>query len=516
MGSSNYLVEAGLAKIIDTNLSAMKTSFANAEGLLIQDINQFINYFENQFNIKISDRLIKSDCLIYINATNLQEVPKHFYDFLRHYRHTFVRSSKAWSLLINNLETEFGRGQFSTRVLPYQNVYINEDFAGRVERHGQLDIALSGDFGKKFKSYIYLPQEALFVRKDKGTFFLSNQQVDGGKPYRFNLYKQEQMQGVQTRFKINYLHNNQQQELFVEDGDTVIFEGTTPLNLNIAIELKGSGAFVFNGLEISLSRQGGDLVLNDERLYLASGEYINVYSSLQIGQKKQSDKLVIAFAGYRAWSRRFELITQLESLGCNYIVISDFRARGGGFYLDQYGSNEVSNLITDFIDRELSENNIGLENVATFGMSGGTVGALYFGSKLGVGKIILGKPIYKIGNFLNKLELATDFGERWIIELFTYLTKTTGNLIEIDEFIESRWLDDILPGALREGTLSETVAHVFSLDEDEYDGESISVLLSDLKAGGTKRVERRRESGYHSEKTAEVVEWFMNIIKDWN
>ena len=84
----------------------------------------------------------------------------------------------------------------------------------------------------------------------------------------------------------------------------------------------------------------------------------------------------------------------MKRLGHPFILFADPRLEGGSFYL---GSAEYEAKIKAVIEESLAKLGFTNKELVLSGISMGTTGAIYYGSKIGARAVIVGKPLINLG-----------------------------------------------------------------------------------------------------------------------
>ena len=95
-----------------------------------------------------------------------------------------------------------------------------------------------------------------------------------------------------------------------------------------------------------------------------------VFAYFDPGDRKPP--LNVYFSGYKT-KEGFEGYRAMRNLGCPFLLISDARLEGGGFYM---GSEEYEKLIKDVLRKYMDELGFSGDQVILSGLSMGTYGAL--------------------------------------------------------------------------------------------------------------------------------------------
>lgn len=141
-------------------------------------------------------------------------------------------------------------------------------------------------------------------------------------------------------------------------------------------------------------------------------------------------------------------------------------------------------------------------DVIISGMSMGTFGSLYFGSKLSPHALILAKPLTELGVVAENERLLRPGGFPTSLDL---LLKNYGSLSKksVEEFNKRMW------ERFDEADWSHTKFIVSYLYEDDYDTDGYKNILEHLKSEGVE-VYGKGSHGHHNDNNESVVGWFLS------
>jgi len=266
-------------------------------------------------------------------------------------------------------------------------------------------------------------------------------------------------------------------------------------NLSFSIKARGEGALQIIALHQRLSRGSHGFFLPGGERYVTS-EREEIFAYFEPGDLKPP--LNVYFSGYKT-KQGFEGFFQMKRLGCPFLLLSEARLEGGGFYM---GSGEYESLFTHVIRKYMDELGFTGEQVIFSGLSMGTYGALYYGCDFTPHALILGKPLASIGNVAVNEKYLRPAGFPTSLDVLRYHCDGMG-ASEVEELNKRFW--DKFDGA-DWGRSKLIVSYML---EDDYDPDAYERLCSHLRSGGT-RLYGKGIHGRHNDNTGAIVKWFIS------
>lgn len=209
----------------------------------------------------------------------------------------------------------------------------------------------------------------------------------------------------------------------------------------------------------------------------------------------------IYFAGYRP-AEGFEGYFMMAGLGHPFLLISDPRLEGGRFYL---GTDELEGELHRVIREHIELLGFSERDVIFSGLSMGSFGALYHGSRYEALAIIVGKPIIDLKHVADRGRLVRPEEFRTIFDIVNFWQKgDDGGVATVDDFTSGlieRWKGD--PG------FGDTKILMSYMAQDDYDDEAYYTLL-DSQTGKPTSVIARGYQGRHNDDSESIVTWFVN------
>lgn len=260
---------------------------------------------------------------------------------------------------------------------------------------------------------------------------------------------------------------------------------------------KGHGSIKVGTLHIRRSRgpygemMPNDQVISDKDLHGNVGIYFDA------GDLKPP--LNVYFAGYRT-KEGYEGRRMMQNFGAPFLLISDWRLEGGAFYLgDKAFENQIVQVIKDTLTKLHFKDN----DLILAGMSMGTFGAMYYGSKLNPSGIVVGKPLAEIGTIAQngRVKRPDDFRTSEDIQLY----------FENDLSEESsQKLDQRFWKNLENGSLSQTTFAIAYMFQDDYNRDAYQGIRKRFETlNPTGKLLAKGFEGRHNDQTGPIVAWFQ-------
>lgn len=262
----------------------------------------------------------------------------------------------------------------------------------------------------------------------------------------------------------------------------------------VSLNARGTGMLRVVALHDRHSRRGrGAFVPGGERWVTRDRE--ELFTFFDPGDLKPP--LAVYFSGYKTMEG-FEGYRMMRRMGCPFLLVSDARLEGGAFYL---GDDEYERNVCAAIEGACRDLGFSTDQVILSGLSMGTFGSLYFGTKIPARDIIVGKPLLSLGTMaaLERLERPGVFPTS-----LDLLWKTCGSLggEAVERLDERFW-------RLFDGTdWSDRAIWAAYMIEDDYDGTAYPRLLEHVKGKGAKVVGKGLH-GRHNDDTRGIVSWFL-------
>ena len=279
-------------------------------------------------------------------------------------------------------------------------------------------------------------------------------------------------------------------------------------------QIMSAHLFMTGRLDMSLSVKKEALLENEKENYEydnidEDGKVIRLYNS---GEKSveilcDEDGFVINESLFKNgkkylenyYTDSFEGYNMMRKLGCPFMLITDPRLEGGAFYID---NADLEEKLFNNIEKTINEMKLKKSDVIISGMSMGTFGSLYFGSKLSPHALILAKPLTELGVVAENERLLRPGVFPTSLDL---LLKNYGSLSKksVEEFDKRMW------ERFDKADWSHTKFIASYLYEDDYDTDGYKNILEHLKSEGVE-VYGKGSHGHHNDNRESVVGWFLS------
>lgn len=372
----------------------------------------------------------------------------------------------------------------------FRNFSVAQNIACSVSWDGNYGVEFSGDIGDELTQI---------------GFWRNNIPVFEGQAIELWLeYKKDP--GVEialsvTQFISGSLSDVQQKWEFSEKelDDIVLLDNQMAQGvIFVSLLARGKGKLKIIALHDRYSRRGkGCFVPGGERYVTKDRE--EVFAYFDPGDLKPP--LNVYFSGYKT-RQGFEGYNMMRNMGCPFLLISEARLEGGGFYM---GSREYEEMIEGVIRKYMEELGFSRDQVIMSGLSMGTYGALYYGCDIKPYAMILGKPLTSIGNVAANERLLRPGGFPTSLDVLHKLCGDTD-----DEAVNR--LNDKFWNKFDATDWSESEFIVSYMIEDDYDATAYDTLISHLKSEGV-QLYGKGIHGRHNDDTGAIVGWFFSQYK---
>lgn len=364
---------------------------------------------------------------------------------------------------------------------------ISQSFKGSVFWNGFSGVELEGDYGHDYYQIAYW-RGNIPVFKDQSIDFWLEYEKDDSVSIQLKI---EQFQsGSLSTLQNRWIFSEEDLESIIcitnEKTDGPVF---------VSLLAKGKGKLKIVGLHDRHSRKEyGSFLPGGIRKVTFKREEVFMY--FDPGDMKPP--LNVYFSGYKT-QEGFEGFYMMRSMEAPFLLISESRLEGGGFYL---GDKEYENLIVSGIQDCLNQLGFDRSQLILSGLSMGTFGALYNGCKLRPHAIFLGKPLASLGDMANNERISRPGGFPTSLDV---LVKNYGDMSEksIDALNHRFW--DLFD----QTDWSQTKFIVSYMLEDDYDMTAYDRLISHIDDIGVEII-GKGVHGRHNDDTYSIVAWFKN------
>lgn len=285
---------------------------------------------------------------------------------------------------------DFLIGSFDYRpygmIIHTNQMEINDRFQGYITKYGNVYMELEGDFGSEFSQVLSF-KDAQYYRNM--VEFYPEVKVDSEElEIIFRLY----FTSLETG---EFVGSTDVTIERIRQGAVYIDLGKGNEYVSIGVLARGKGILRLGNIHLgfapkdgSVSQVGGRKLIDKDDMNGAIFHYFNP------GDMKPP--LAVYFSGYRP-AEGFEGRFMMGNFGCPFMLIHDPRLEGGAFYM---GSRSFEQEVAELIKEKMKLLGFNKSQLILSGLSMGTYGALYYGSKLEPGYIIVGKPLVHLGDIM--------------------------------------------------------------------------------------------------------------------
>lgn len=383
----------------------------------------------------------------------------------------------------------FGRNS-SGEKYGINQIAISHMFSGEVFWNGGYSVDLSGDFGEDFKQIIIWRNNIELPAGEEIELWLEYQKTDLVElSLKIDVLVPGYVGGASPEFVYSEKDMQEPIHLLGGDEDSILF---------ISILAKGKGTLRLISLHNRKSKGSYGFFLPGGERHVASDRE-EVFSFFDPGDLKPP--LNIYFSDYKT-AQGFEGYSRMKSLGSPFLLLTESRLEGGGFYM---GTPEYERMISDIIDKYKRELQFTDKDIIFSGMSMGAYGALYYGCGWKPHAFILGKPLVNIGNIAANTTFHRPGRFSTSMDVLLYHCGDT-SAEAVGALNRSFW------DKFDRANFSESKFIISYMLEDDYDQGAYEQILLHLKDHGVE-VYGKGIHGRHEEKDGEVVQWFMRHYK---
>lgn len=364
---------------------------------------------------------------------------------------------------------------------------ISQSFKGSVSCDGFSGVELEGDYGNDFYQVAYW-RGNIPVFKDQSIDFWLEYEKDDSVSIQLKI----------EQFQSGSLSTLQNRWIFSEeDLESVVSITNKKMDGPVFVSLlaKGKGKLKIVGLHDRHSRKEYGSFLPGGICKVTSKRE-EVFMYFDPGDMKPP--LNVYFSGYKT-QEGFEGFYMMRNMGAPFLLISESRLEGGGFYL---GDKEYENLIVSGIQDCLNQLGFDRSQLILSGLSMGTFGALYNGCKLRPHAILLGKPLASLGDIAVNERISRPGGFPTSLDV---LVKNYGDMSEKSTDALNHRLWDLFD----QTDWSQTKFIVSYMLEDDYDMTAYDRLISHIDDIGVEII-GKGVHGRHNDDTYSIVAWFKN------
>lgn len=375
---------------------------------------------------------------------------------------------------------------------------VNRDFQGSICWNGNVNVSLTGDFGKEFHQVAFFRN---YIPIEEGQILDFWLEYKKSPNVSLTMEVAKCVSGTVDFIERTWSFDEEKLK------DSVRIENVTRRGLlSVSISAKGMGSLQIIALHDRFSRGNhGFFLPGGERFVSSKREEFFCY--FDPGDLKPP--LNVYFSGYKTLEG-FEGYNIMKRMGVPFLLVAEARLEGGNFYM---GSEEYEQMVVNVIQSKITELGFSPKEVVFSGLSMGTYGALYYGCDIHPHAVILGKPLASIGDVAVNERLLRPGGFPTSLDVLLYQcgTATEEKALELNDRFWSKF----------EATdFSDTKFIVSYMIEDDYDATAYEEILSHLSSEGT-QIYGKGLHGRHNDNTNGIVQWFLNqyvqvLVNDFN
>lgn len=369
----------------------------------------------------------------------------------------------------------------------HNKIAVSRNYEGKVEWNGNYNIRLCGDFGNEYNQVIYWRNNIPLQKGQYIDLWLEyDKDEDVSIIFTVTMFRQGEIQNIVKRWEFDEEALKNIVTIDSPEADSYVF---------MSISAKGSGKLDIIALHDRYSRRKWGYFLPGGDRYVTSKRE-EVFFYFDPGDLKPP--LNIYFSGYKTLEG-FEGYRMMRSKGCPFLLVTEARLEGGGFYM---GTKEYENLIKDCIIKYMNELGFSSDEVIFSGLSMGTFGAMYYGCDIQPHAIILGKPLASIGNVATNEKKSRPGGFPTSLDVLMY------NCSKTDEMAVKR-LNQKFWNKFDAAKWNKSKFIISYMIEDDYDSDAYNTLISHVCSEGV-QVYGKGIHGRHNDDTFSITGWFRS------
>lgn len=387
--------------------------------------------------------------------------------------------------MVKDVEQNFFMNQYGDNRLIDQ-MEVTRNFNGKISYNGRHELQLEGDLGTELSPLISYRVGFLLGKNGGIELWPVFEKSEG---IELKVVANLSYMGAIEEFKtLEFSEEDLKKPLVIDGYDQDV-------NVALNIWAKGKGTLRWGNINQRLTRhQYGTLIMGGKRF--ADKKRQEFFYYYNPGNLKPP--LNVYFAG---WQRRtgFEGYFMMRNMKHPFLLIADPRLEGGSFYL---GSDEYEQKLTSVIKDALAKLNFTPDQLVLAGLSMGTTGAIYYGSKIGAKAIIVGKPLINLGSIAlnNKLHRSNAFDTS--LDILLKYEKSVDKKAALD-------LNAKMIKALKNSKLKSGQLRIAYMKEDDYDENAFHDLIENLSDDNVKIV-GKGYTGRHNDDSISINRWFIN------
>lgn len=364
-------------------------------------------------------------------------------------------------------------------------------FDGKVKWHGGYSISLKGDFGSVFR---------------QAACWRYNLPIPNGRAIDLWL-EYEKTPGIEIKLKIYRFPSGSVSDITriwefdekqLKDIVTIDNDDSVDSTIFMSLMAKGRGELRIVAIHDRFSRRGyGTFLPGGERFVTSKREEVFAY----FDPMDMKPPLNVYFSGYKT-QEGFEGYNMMRSFGAPYLLISESRLEGGGFYM---GGEAFEENIRSVISKYLYKLGFGEDELILSGLSMGTYGAMYYACDLRPHTVLIGKPLASVGDIATNERITRPGGFATSLDVMLNLCGNLGTVAAQE--LNARFWDKF-----DKARFKDTKFVVSYMIEDDYDRGAYDELVSHLADKET-IIYGKGLHGRHNDNSSGIVQWFKSQYK---
>ncbi|GEO70152.1 accessory Sec system protein Asp2 [Levilactobacillus acidifarinae] len=438
-------------------------------------------------NLEILEAL-PANHILYDESVELNPTVRALFDL----KGAFAINMNDAATLTNTINRDWFPGQDSFK-LDHGSLRVLGNFEGTVHRFGRYHLQLTGNFGNAFQPVVIWETQGYAGRNRDLTFQPEFQASDE----------------VLVRYQLTLVNQTTDQPLHTltfnpadyPNGKTLHL-GDTDYYYTLSVLAMGQGQLDIGLVHISRGRERfGSLFPGGQFHHIPGSLNENFYSYFDAGDMQPP--LNVYFSGFNM-TDHFEGNFMMERFGAPFLLVSDPRLNGGGFYV---GSDAFEQQFVTVIQATLKRLGFAPNDLVLSGISEGTVATFYYGALLKPRAIIAGKPLINLGTMATngRIKRTQDFQPS-----FDLLLSHTGDVTPKT----AQQLNQRVWHRFKQGDFSHTTFAVAHMYQDDFDNTTFLELFDWITDEFPHvRFLHKGILGRHNDNTPAVNTWFVKQFR---
>ena len=377
--------------------------------------------------------------------------------------------------------------------LDHGSLRVLGTFTGTVHRFGRYHLQLAGNFGPTLQPVAIWETQG-YASRNRDLIIQPEFKISPNVSirYQLTLINQTTDQPLKT-LTFNPADYPRGKTLHLTDTDYYY---------TLSLLAAGQGDLDIGLVHISRAReQFGRLFPGGQFHHVSESLNENFYTYFDAGDMRPP--LNVYFSGFKM-TDHFEGNFMMERLGAPFLLISDPRLNGGGFYV---GSPAFEHQLLNTIQDTLHQLGFAANDLILSGISEGTVAAFYYGAQLHPRAIITGKPLINLGTMATngRIKRTQDFQPSFDLLLYHTGDVTPTTAQQLNQRIWTRF---------KQGDFSQTTFAVAHMYQDDFDNTTFSELFDWVTTEFPHaRFLHKGILGRHNDNTPAVNTWFIKQFR---